>query len=134
MAVNDEAIVRYQKALCVCGYHVYKETREAATGKTLVCVVWSQGTLGTEMSWLLKRMGKLSAFCHEKCSGCALFFEERWKRSLHCDYYGSSTFHQANCSICLNVHGFNFHDSNPTKISVTIVLLVLTPITCTTYM
>ena len=30
------------------------------------------------------------------------------KRSLYCDYYSSSFFHKANCSPCLNFHGFNF--------------------------
>ena len=39
MAANDEAIVQYQKASCVRGYHIDQETGEAATGKTLVCVV-----------------------------------------------------------------------------------------------
>ena len=38
MATNDEALVRYQKALCVFGYHVYKARWEVATGKTFVCM------------------------------------------------------------------------------------------------
>ena len=38
MAVNDEAIERYQKALCVCGYHAYEEMWEAATDEARVCV------------------------------------------------------------------------------------------------
>ena len=38
MAANYEAIVWYQKALCVHGYHVYKDTWEATTSETLVCM------------------------------------------------------------------------------------------------
>ena len=38
MAAKDEAIVRYQKALCERGYHVYKEIWEAASGRSLVRV------------------------------------------------------------------------------------------------
>ena len=39
MVANDNAIVvRYQKALCLRGYHMYKEIWEAATCETLVCV------------------------------------------------------------------------------------------------
>ena len=56
MAANDEAIVRYQKGLCVHGHHVYKEIWEDSTVKTLEHVA------ETELLWLLKRMGKLSAF------------------------------------------------------------------------
>ena len=38
MAINNEATLRYQKALCERGYHIYKEIGEAATGETLVCM------------------------------------------------------------------------------------------------
>ena len=38
IAVNDEPIVRYQKALSASGYHFYKGTWEALTSKTFVCV------------------------------------------------------------------------------------------------
>ena len=50
ITMKDEAIMRYQKALCVCGYHVYKERGEIATGETLVCMV-EPGTLMTEIPW-----------------------------------------------------------------------------------
>ena len=36
---NDEVMVQDQKALCVRGYHVYKEICEAATSVTLVYVM-----------------------------------------------------------------------------------------------
>ena len=39
MATNDEAIVRYQKALCALGHHIYKDALEASTCETLVFVV-----------------------------------------------------------------------------------------------
>ena len=39
MATNDEAIVWYQKALCACGHHIYKDVLEAATGETLASVI-----------------------------------------------------------------------------------------------
>ena len=48
MAANDEAIVLYQKALCVHvhvhahGYHVYKVIWKAATGKTLLCMACAE--------------------------------------------------------------------------------------------
>ena len=38
LATNDEAIIRYQKALCVHGYHVCKEIWEAVIGEFLVCM------------------------------------------------------------------------------------------------
>ena len=78
-----------RKRFCVCGYHVYKEIYEAETGETLVCVWWIQGTLMTKTLWLLKRAGKLLDISQKKCPGCVLLFEEGWKRSLLCDYYGS---------------------------------------------
>ena len=39
IASNDEEMVQDQKALCVHGYHVYKEICEAATSVTLVYVM-----------------------------------------------------------------------------------------------
>ena len=39
MASNKDAIiVRYQKTLCVCGYHIYKAIWEAATCEILAHV------------------------------------------------------------------------------------------------
>ena len=34
-----KAVTQYQKALCVCGYHVYKDILEEAVGETVVCLL-----------------------------------------------------------------------------------------------
>ena len=39
MAHEDLDNVEYEKTLCVCGYHVYKQTWNATMGEKLVCVI-----------------------------------------------------------------------------------------------
>ena len=34
-----KAVTQYQKALCVCGFHVYKDIWEVAVGETVVCML-----------------------------------------------------------------------------------------------
>ena len=85
-----------------------KELWEAAAGKTLVYVDEPRNS-ARQNGMAAEKDGKILDICHEKCHGCALLPEERWKCSLHCDYYGSSNFDQANCSICLDFHGLNLY-------------------------
>ena len=47
ITMKDEAIVRYQKALCVCGYHMFTRKDGKLQLVKLLCAWWSQRTLMT---------------------------------------------------------------------------------------
>ena len=91
MAANDEAIVQYQKALCVHRYNIYKEIWEAGTGEALVCMAeprnsHDRNTVAVEKDRkVIQHLQQSVAIVHS-------FSEERWKCSLHCDYYGMLKF------------------------------------------
>ena len=90
---KDTIVVWYQKALCVHGCHIYTFTRKYGNQQLakLLCAWQSYWTFATRSVVVV-------------CT----FSEERWKHSLHCDYYVSSIFCLANCLACLNFRGINF--------------------------
>ena len=109
MAMNNEATVWYQKALCEHGYHVYKEIAEAATGETLVYVAEPANSRDKNVL-AVEKNDKVTGHLPQKCYTYAFCSKERWKPSLHSDYmyYSSLIFCQANCLRCSSFHGINF--------------------------
>ena len=65
-----KAVTQYQKALCVRGYHIYKDIWEVAVGKTVVCKV----VFMTEMLLLLRKKEESLAICHRRYQASVLFF------------------------------------------------------------
>ena len=87
MATNNEAIVRYQKALCACGHHIYKGVLEAATGETLVSVVEPRINSHKRNAVAVEKDGKVTGHFPRKVLYLWNYFsEKRWKLSLYCDY------------------------------------------------
>ena len=70
MCTMAKAVTQYQKALRVCGYHVYKDIWEVAVGKTVVCKV----IFMTEMLLLLRKKEESLAICHRRYDTSMLFF------------------------------------------------------------
>ena len=74
--------------------------------------VWeaSQGTLTIETPRMaVEKDGNVNGHLPQRRHICALFFsEERWKHSLHCEYYSSSIYRWANYLMRLDFNGFNF--------------------------
>ena len=73
MAMNNKAIVRYQKALSVHGYHIYNEIWEAASDETLVCMT-EPGNSDDRNAVAVEKEGKVTGHLPRKVSWlCALF-------------------------------------------------------------
>ena len=62
-----------QKALCVCGYHVYKDNREVAVGETVVYML-EACNFHDKMPMLLRKMEESLAICHGRYHASMLFF------------------------------------------------------------
>ena len=66
MAANNKVvIVQYQKALCVRGFHIYKEIH---------MYVWEAAT----DTVAVEKRGKLLDICYEVSQLCKFFSKERW--------------------------------------------------------
>ena len=81
IATKDKVIVRYQKAICVRGYHVYKAVWEATTGKTLVLVAES-GNSHNRNIVAVEKDGKVIGYLSWKVLRLCSFLKKGG--SIHC--------------------------------------------------
>ena len=63
-----------QKALCICGYHVYKDIWKVAVGETAVYVLEAGNFHDKKTPLLLRKMEESLAICHGRCHAFVLFF------------------------------------------------------------
>ena len=81
-----KAFMQNLKALCVCGYHVYKDIWEVAVGETGVCVL-EPGNFHDRNAVAVEKDGRIIGYLPQKVSHVHAFFsEDKWNRLLHCDW------------------------------------------------
>ena len=77
-----------QKALCVCGYHVYKDIWKVAVGETVVCVL-EPDNFYEKNTVVVEKDGRIIGHLPWKVITLSCSFSEdtcRWNHSLHCDW------------------------------------------------
>ena len=67
MCKMAKAVTQYQKALCVCGHHVYKNIWEAAVGDTVVCVL-EPGHFNNRNAVAVEKDGRIIGHLPQKVS------------------------------------------------------------------
>ena len=67
MCTMAKAVTQYQKALRVCGYHVYKDIWEVAVGKTVVCML-EPGNFHDRTAVAVEKEGRIIGHLPQKVS------------------------------------------------------------------
>ena len=81
-----KAVTQYEKALCVHGYHVYKDIWGATVGETVVCML-DLGNIYDRNTVAFEKDRKIIGQLPQKVSRvCAFISEERQNHSLHGDW------------------------------------------------